>query len=1151
MDIEKVLVANRGEIAIRVFRSCVELGLRTVGVYTYEDRYSEHRYKADEAYMIGDKDEPLKPYLDIDEIVHLAVRKGVDAIHPGYGFLSENPEFARKCRENGIVFIGPDADIIEQLGDKVSAKRIAKEAGVPIIDSNQKELSDVNVALEEAERIGYPLMLKAVSGGGGRGMRVIRTPEDLESGFEEARNEARNAFGDETVFIERYVEEPKHIEVQIAGDREGNIVHLYERDCSVQRRYQKVVEFAPSFDLAEETREKLYGYALDIARHIEYNNIGTVEFLVSKDGEVFFIEVNPRIQVEHTVTEMVTNIDLVKTQLFIAGGYPLDSKQIKIPSQDVIKTTGYAIQCRITTEDPQNDFQPDYGIITTYRSAGGFGIRLDVGSVYQGVRVSPFFDPMLVKVSAHSRTLEGATRKMDRTLMEFRIRGVMTNMQFLQNIIAHPEFVAGKATVNFVGSHPELFQIKQRQDRATRIVSFLGDVVVNGNPDVKTVDPNKRLEEPEVPAFEKYQDYPKGSKDLLDELGPEGFAQWLKDQKKVQFTDTTFRDAHQSVLATRMRSYDMLRVAESYAKNLPQVFSMESWGGATFDVCLRFLHENPWRRIREIKQAMPNMCQQMLLRGSNAVGYTAYPDNLIASFVEKAWENGVDIFRIFDSLNWMKAMAPSIEFVRERTNGIAEGAISYTGDILDPNEDKFTLDHYLQLAKDLENAGSHILAIKDMAGLLKPYAAKELIPALKDTVDIPIHLHTHDTSSLQPATYMQAIEAGVDAVDVALGGMSGLTSQPNFNSVLAMLDHHERGDKDIDSDKLDAFSNYFELVREYYYPYETELKAGTAEVFKHEIPGGQYSNLKPQAVALGLGERFNEIKKRYREVNEMFGRIPKVTPSSKVVGDMALFMVSNDLSPDDIFEKGEELSFPESVESFFRGDLGQPQGGFPPELQRIILKGKKPYTDRPNEHLEPVDLDGEFEEFKERFQSGFPRYLEYEDYLSWKLYPKVFEEALETFKKYGDVSRIPTKYFLFGMEENEETIISVAEGKDIIVQLLSVGPANEDGTRTVFFKVNGQTRNVDIDDRSLESSKPKNEKRDPDDPAQIGPSLQGKLSRVLVEEGQEVQQNEALFVIEAMKMETTITAPYAATVKKVHLEEGAMVDGDDLVVTLG
>ncbi len=1151
MKINKVLVANRGEIAIRVFRSCVELGLRTVGVYTYEDRYSEHRYKADEAYLIGDKEEPLKPYLDIEEIVQLAVRKGVDAIHPGYGFLSENPEFARKCRENGIVFIGPSPEIIESLGDKVSAKKIAKEAGVPVIESNQKELTETSVALEEAERIGYPVMLKAVSGGGGRGMRVIRTPDDLESSFEEARNEARNAFGDESVFIEKYIEEPKHLEVQIVGDQHGDYVHLYERDCSVQRRYQKVVEFAPSYGLSDEVRQELYDHAKAIAGHIGYNNIGTVEFLVGKNGEVVFIEVNPRIQVEHTVTEMVTNIDLVKTQLFIADGYPLDSKQVKIPSQDVVKTTGYAIQCRITTEDPENDFQPDYGIITTYRSAGGFGIRLDVGSVYQGVRVSPFFDPMLVKVSAHSRTLEGATRKMDRTLMEFRIRGVKTNMQFLQNIIGHEKFINGEATVNFVGSHPELFRIKQRQDRATRIVSFLGDVIVNGNPDVKTIDPNKRLDEPEVPAYDKYKEYPKGSKDLLDELGPEGFAQWLKDQKKVQFTDTTFRDAHQSVLATRMRTYDMLRVAESYAKNIPQVFSMESWGGATFDVCLRFLHENPWRRIREIKQAMPNMCQQMLLRGSNAVGYTAYPDNLIASFVEKAWENGVDIFRIFDSLNWMKAMGPSIEFVRERTNGIAEGAISYTGDILDPNEDKFTLDHYLQLAKDLENAGSHILAIKDMAGLLKPYAAKEFVSALKDTVDIPIHLHTHDTSSLQPATYMQAIEAGVDAVDVALGGMSGLTSQPNFNSVLAMLEHHERGDKDIDTDKLDALSNYFELVREYYYPFETELKAGTAEVFKHEIPGGQYSNLKPQAVGLGLGNRFEEIKKRYREVNEMFGRITKVTPSSKVVGDMALFMVSNDLTPEDVFEKGEELSFPESVESFFRGDLGQPPGGFPEKLQKIVLKGKKPYTDRPNDHLDPVDLDGEFEEFKERFQGDFPRNLEYEDYLSWKLYPKVFEQALEMFKKYGDVSRIPTKNFLFGMEENEETIISIAEGKDIIVQLLSVGPANEDGTRTVFFKVNGQTRNVDIDDRALEATQAKNPKKDPDDPDQIGPSLQGKLSRVLVENGQKVEQNEALFVIEAMKMETTITAPKEATVEKVHLEEGTMVDGDDLVVTLG
>ncbi len=1150
MKINKVLVANRGEIAIRIFRACVELGLKTVGIYTYEDRYSQHRYKADEAYMVGTKDEPLKPYLDIDEIIHIAKRRGVDAIHPGYGFLSENPEFARKCRENGIIFVGPDAEVIDELGDKIRAKQVAKAAEVPIIESNQKDLGDVETAKEEAARIGYPIMLKAVAGGGGRGMRIIRNESELKGGFNEARSEAKTAFGDETVFMEKYVEEPKHIEIQIVGDQHGNMVHLYERDCSVQRRYQKVVEYAPSAGVSQPIIDKLYDHAVKIARQVGYNNIGTVEFLVDKHGEEFFIEVNPRIQVEHTVTEMITNIDLVKTQLFIAGGYKLDSKQIKIYGQDKIEKTGYAIQCRITTEDPENDFKPDHGIITTYRSAAGFGIRLDAGSLYQGVQVSPFFDSMLVKVSAHSRTLEGATRKVTRALQEFRIRGVKTNIQFLENIVNHKKFINGETTVNFVSEHKELFRFKTRQDRATKSVTFLGDVIVNGNPDVKYIDKNKRLDTPKVPDFEKYAAFPKGTKDKLKELGPEGFAEWLKEQKKVQFTDTTFRDAHQSVLATRVRTYDILRVAESYAKNVPEVFSMESWGGATFDVCLRFLHENPWRRLREVSNAMPNVCQQMLLRGSNAVGYTAYPDNLIESFVEKAWENGIDIFRVFDSLNWMKAMEPSIGFIRKRTNAIAEGAISYTGDILDPKRTKYDLDYYLQLAKDLENAGSHILAIKDMAGLLKPYSAKELISALKDTVDIPIHLHTHDTSSLQAATYMQAVEAGVDAMDVALGGMSGLTSQPNFNSVLAMLDHHDRGDPDIDSDKLDEFSNYWEIVREYYYPFETDLKAGTAEVFKHEIPGGQYSNLKPQAVALGLGDRFNEIKQRYRQVNEMFGDITKVTPSSKVVGDMALFMVSNDLTPEDVYERGESLAFPESVESFLRGDLGQPPGGFPEKLQKIVLKGKKPYSDRPNAHLEPVDLDGEFQAFKRKFQKGFERKLEFTDFLSYKLYPKVFEEALKNFKAYGDISRIPTKNFFFGMEENEETLITIDEGKDIIVQLLSVGPPNEDGTRTVFFKVNGQARNVDITDRSLDVKKEKNPKADPDDPAHVGAPLQGKLSKILVKKDAEVKKNDPLFVIEAMKMESTITAAQDGTVSKIVLKQGTMVDSEDLVMEM-
>ena len=961
MKIKKVLVANRGEIAIRIFRSCTEIGLRTVGVYTYEDRYSLHRYKADESYQIGARDEPLKPYLDIEAILKVARKNNVDAIHPGYGFLSENAEFAEKCEQQGIIFIGPRVEILRALGDKVRAKEVAVANDIPVIKSNEQDLESLEIALEEAAKIGYPVMLKAASGGGGRGMRVIQDEEELKKGFPESKREALNAFGDDTVFLEKFVADPKHIEVQIVGDNHGNLVHLFERDCSVQRRYQKVIEFAPSHGLADQTRNNLYEYALRLCKAVNYNNIGTVEFLVDRDGEIYFIEVNPRIQVEHTVTEVITNIDLVMAQIFIAAGYRLSDEQIKIGSQDQIRMTGFALQCRITTEDPTNDFQPDYGTITTYRSASGFGIRLDAGSIYQGVKISPFFDSMLVKISASSRTLAGACRKMRRALAEFRVRGVMTNIGFLDNILSHPTFRNGDVTVNFIKTHPELFDIQKTRNRATKMVSFLGHVIVNGNKDVKGAE-RKDFIEPVVPRFVESNEYPRGTKNLLSEYGPDKFSRWLLHEGKVHFTDTTMRDAHQSLLATRMRTTDMLKVAEGFARNHPEIFSMEVWGGATFDVCLRFLKEDPWERLRLLRSAMPNVLLQMLLRGSNAVGYTAYPDNLIEKFVEQAWENGVDVFRIFDSLNWMKSIAPCIEYVRKRTGGLAEGTICYTGDIMDPKEKKYDLDYYIRLAKDIENAGAHILGIKDMAGILKPDAAFELVSALKSRINIPLHLHTHDTSSIQAATYLKAVEAGVDVIDVALGGLSGLTSQPNFNSLVEMLRFHDRG-RDFNTDKLSEYSQYWEAVRQMYYPFESGLKAGSGDVYKHEIPGGQYSNLKPQAESLGLADRFHEITKMYARVNELFGDIIKVTPSSKVVGDMAQYMVSNNLSIEDVLERGEELSFPQSVKSFFRGDLGQPYGGFPERVQKIILKDEKPYTERPNGHLEPIDFEKEFAAF--------------------------------------------------------------------------------------------------------------------------------------------------------------------------------------------
>lgn len=1149
MKIKKVLVANRGEIAIRIFRACSEIGLKTVGIFTYEDRYSLHRYKADESYQIGEDNQPLKPYLDSNAIIKVALENNVDAIHPGYGFLSENAEFAQKCKENNIIFVGPKVAVLKSLGDKIAAKKVAIDNDIPIIKSNVKPLENIKIALSEAKKIGYPLMLKAASGGGGRGMRVIREEEELKKAYPESKREALNAFGDDTVFLEKFVENPKHIEVQIVADNYGNTVHLFERDCSVQRRYQKVIEFAPSFGLKQEIKDALYNYAIKICKAVKYNNIGTVEFLVDDDDSIYFIEVNPRIQVEHTVTEVVTNIDLVKTQLFIAGGYKLSDQQIKIANQKAIKITGFALQCRITTEDPQNDFKPDFGTISTYRSASGFGIRLDAGSVYQGVTISPFFDSMLVKVTANSRTLDGASRKIRRALSEFRIRGVKTNMPFLDNILKHDTFKKGAITVNFIKSNPDLFIFKAPRNRANKIITYLADITVNGNPDVKNIDRTKTFIKPRIPKFDANAVYPKGTKDLLTELGPDKFSQWLMNEKKIHYTDTTMRDAHQSLLATRMRTFDMLKVAEGYAKNHSDIFSMEVWGGATFDVCLRYLQENPWERLQMLREKMPNVLLQMLIRGSNGVGYTAYSDNVIGKFVEKSWENGVDLFRVFDSLNWMKSIAPCIEHVRTKTQGLAEGSICYTGDILDVKNTKYNLKYYINLAKEIENSGAHILGIKDMAGLLKPYAASELVTALKSELNIPIHLHTHDTSSIQAATYLKAIEAGVDVVDVALGGLSGLTSQPNFNSIVEMMKFNER-ENPININSLNEYSNYWETVREYYYPFESGLKSGSGEVFQHEIPGGQYSNLKPQAQALGLEDRFHEITKMYAEVNTLFGNIVKVTPSSKVVGDMAQYLVSNNLSITDVLEKGDAISFPQSVVSFFKGELGQPVNGFPKKLQKLILKDQKPFTDRPNAHIPPTDFDKEYADFRKIFENDLGRNIDFTDFLSYKLYPKVFTDAYNKHLKHDNLTNLPTKNFFFGMERGEEITVEIDRGKTLLITLDSVGKPNSEGMVTVYFKVNGQGRIVEVKDETIKVVTIKNTKVDKKDATQIGAPLQGMLSTIFVKTGENVVKNQPLFIIEAMKMETTITATENATIKKVILEAGSMVNSDDLIIEL-
>lgn len=1140
--IKRLLVANRGEIAIRIMRAASELGITTVALYTFEDRYSLHRYKADEAYQIGSDDDPLKPYLDIEGIIKLAKQKNIDGIHPGYGFLSENVTLVRRCNEEGIIFVGPTAEAMDQLGDKKAAKNMAVKANVPLIPDYRKEIPNVEFALEKAKEIGFPMIVKAVAGGGGRGMRIVNNEEEFTKAFSEAKNEARTAFGNDEVFLEKFVVEPKHIEVQLLGDNHGNLIHLYERDCSVQRRFQKVVEVAPSFGLKQETRQKLYDYAIKIGKQVGYSNAGTVEFLVDKQENVYFIEVNPRIQVEHTITEEVTGVDIVRSQLLIAMGYKLSDNGIYIHNQDEVPLKGYAIQCRVTTEDPANGFKPDFGTLIAYRNAAGFGIRLDEGSAYPGMKISPFFDSMIVKVTARGRTLKGASQRLARTLVEYRIRGVKTNIPFLINVINHPEFQQGKARVSFIQKHPELLDLFKPKDRSTKAIRLIADVIVNGNRTLGKID-KIDYPHPKVPHIEPFMDYPDGNKQRLESMGAEKFAKWVKDQKQILFTDTTFRDGHQSLLATRVRTQDMLAVAEGFAKDFPQLFSMEVWGGATFDVAMRFLYESPWRRLQEFREAMPNMLLQMLLRGSNAVGYTAYPDNLVESFIEKSAENGIDVFRIFDSLNWIESMKLSIRTVRERTNSLAEAAICYTGDMMDPNQKKYTLEYYLDMARQLEDEGAHIIAIKDMAGLLKPNAAEVLVRELKKAVDLPVHLHTHDTSSIQAATYLKSVESGVDVIDCALGGLSGLTSQPNFNSVAAMLKGHER-ECELDLPRLNQYSNYWEDVRAMYAPFESGLKSGSAEVYEHEMPGGQYSNLKSQAISLGLGEKFDDLKRNYHVVNKMFGDIVKVTPSSKVVGDMALFMTSNDLNEEDIFKKGDTLSFPESVKGFFRGDLGQPPGGFPKELQKIILKDIKPYTERPNAHMEPIDLQDEFEQFEKDFP-GSDGYL---DFLAYKLYDKVYEDFHENRAKFGDVSIIPSQAFWYGLHPNEEILIKIEEGKTILVRYLYMSEPDEEGKRSVSFELNGQTRRINVRDRSLKVVKPTNKKVGKE--GDIGAPLQGRISRILVKKGDAVQKNTPLFIIEAMKMESIVAAPFEGVVASVQLSEGTVVEQNDWVVEI-
>jgi len=1142
---KKLLALNRGEIAIRIMRAATELGLRTVAIYSKEDRLSLHRFKADEAYEIGEGKGPVEAYLDVDGIVALAKEKEIDAIHPGYGFLSENPALPRACEKAGITFVGPDARLLELLGDKRAARKLAQSAGVPVVPGTERPLTTVDAARKAAAQIGFPLIIKAAFGGGGRGMRVVEKPGEFSERLEEARREAGAAFGNDAVFLEKYVRHARHVEVQILGDKHGNILHLYERDCSIQRRHQKVVEVAPAQGLADEIRQGLAQAAVQIAQAARYNNAGTVEFLVdAKTGEWYFIEVNPRIQVEHTVTEMVTGIDLVRSQILVAQGHALHQPPLSLPTQENVPLYGHALQCRITTEDPANNFLPDYGRIHTYRSPAGFGIRLDGGSAYGGAVITPFYDSLLVKVTAWASEFDQACKRMDRALREFRVRGVKTNIPFLENVVNNPQFQAGEVTTSFLDEHAELFRFTPRQDRATKLLTYLGDVIFNGNPEVAGKPRPARIPVPAVPVHDATEP-PRGTRQLLEELGAEKFAEWTRQQKRLLLTDTTFRDAHQSLLATRMRTYDMAAIANFVAHRLSGLYSLEMWGGATFDVSMRFLHEDPWQRLRRLREAIPNICFQMLLRASNAVGYAAYPDNVVREFVTEAAQQGIDIFRVFDSLNWLPNMKVAMEGVR-RTGKVCEAAICYTGDILDPARQKYSLNYYVKMAKELERMGAHVLAIKDMAGLLKPYAAAKLVKTLREEIGLPVHFHTHDTSGISASSVLKTSDAGVDVADGAIASMSGQTSQPNLNSMVAALANTPR-ETGLDLPALNTCADYWEAVRACYAPFDTGPRSGTAEVYLHEMPGGQYTNLKEQAEAMGLGARWHEIARTYAAVNLAFGDIVKVTPSSKVVGDMTLFLVTHDMTIAQLERMGPDhhLAIPHSVVEMFAGALGAPDGGFPKKLQSVILQGRKPDRGRPGARLAAVDL----EQTAGVIEKKIGRRPVRDEVLSYLMYPEVFVKFAQAQQSWGDVEVLPSPQFFFGMEKGEEITVDIEAGKRLVIKFLTVGEPHPDGQRTVFFELNGQPREVTVRDRSLKAGVERL-KADASHPGHVGAPLPGMLTTVAVELNQTVEKGDRLLVIEAMKMQSTVYAPVAGKVTAIHAHAGQQVEAKDLLVVI-
>ncbi|KRM62372.1 pyruvate carboxylase [Paucilactobacillus vaccinostercus DSM 20634] len=1135
------MVANRGEIATRIFRAIHELKMTAIAIYAKEDEYSEHRFKADEAYLVGEGKKPIAAYLDIEDIIRIAKDHQVDAIHPGYGFLSENAQFAKRCAEENITFIGPKVEHLEMFGDKIAAKRAADAANVPTIPGTKEPVETIEEAKKFAGQIGYPIFVKAAMGGGGRGMRIVHHEEELVDAYQTAQSEATQSFGDSEIYLEKYLSSPKHIEVQILADSHGNVMHLFERDCSVQRRNQKVIEIAPAVALPLELRQRICNAAVKFMKHVNYLNAATVEFLVEGD-QFYFIEVNPRVQVEHTITEMITGFDIVQAQILIAEGYDLH-KEINLPTQDKLVYHGAAIQARVTTEDATNNFMPDTGKISTYISPGGNGVRLDGGNAYTGSIITPYFDSLLVKAIVVADTFHEACDKMLRVLDEFTIRGVHTNLEFMKNVISHPVFASGEASTTFIDQTPELFNFKHETDQRNQLLHYIANTTVNGFPGVsreKKYYPEFKYDETFAPIDAKIVT----AKDVLDAKGPDAMVQWIKDHRALLLTDTTMRDAHQSLFATRMRTKDMVEIAPKLQRALPELFSYEMWGGATFDVAYRFLGEDPWERLKKIRQMIPRTLTQMLFRGSNAVGYQNYPDNALKAFIDQSAQDGMDVFRIFDSLNWIEQMEKSIQYVRDN-NKVAEATMCYTGDILDPDKSKYNLKYYVDLAKELQAAGAHIIAIKDMAGLLKPEAAYRLISTLKDEIDVPIHLHTHDTTGNGIYTYSQAAKAGVDIVDVASSSMSGTTSQPSMGSLYYALQETER-QPEVDIKNVEAIDRYWKSVRPYYQQFSNKMVGPQTDIYQTEMPGGQYSNLQQQANALRLGDRFEEVKKTYRQVNQMFGDIIKVTPSSKVVGDMALFMVQHELTPEDVMSKGESLDFPDSVVSFFKGDLGQPAGGFPKQLQKIVLKGADALTVRPGSLAQPIDFKAVQAELEQKVGHS----VTFEEVISYVLYPKVFLDYVDRQKQYGAVTVLDTPTFFQGMRIGERVDIELAIGETEIVSLNEIGDPDDEGQRTLYFDINGHAREVRVADLSVHNTVVKKRKAEPTKPGEIGATMSGSVLRVLVQKGDEVKKGTPIIVTEAMKMETTIQAPIDGTVAKVYVEDGDAVDSNDLLIEI-